>query len=275
MRRRGFLALALAVLANECSISLLPSANARRMATPEATEVPQPSVTPQTPTVAATATAKASPTLTETPLPTATSTRTPEPTQTPEPTNVPKPEGIAKLGPEMVAQMVYSGEPRNRWEYKGVAYWDNGKGRLELVEGIDTIDIAGYKELFVKLDVATVEEMVIASGYTAMPIPLDVDSGVMRQRRGGQLWSVVFQEVEGAAIIAPFGGRVIGVGSEVWGVNYEKLTFSLKDESGAEFWFDTLYEGNLPNDVVTGQVITVVGEKKLPYTDEYASESVF
>jgi hypothetical protein len=218
----------------------------------------------------ATATAEA----TATNKPSPTSAPTLEPSPTPEPTNVPKPEGMDKLGAEMVAQMVYSGEPRNRWEYKGVAYWDEKKGRLELDPSTTSLDFADNKDLFVKLDAATVEEMVVVSGYTAIPIPLDVDSGVMYQERGGKLFSVVFQGVEGAAIVAPFGGSVVKVGETVWGVDYEKLAFYLKGENGVELWIYTRYEGNLPSETAAGQVITIVGREKLPYTEKYASESV-
>ncbi|MHB1356212.1 MAG: hypothetical protein ACYCZF_09585 [Anaerolineae bacterium] len=172
MRRRGFLALTLAVLANGCSVSLLPSTNARRMATPETTEVTQPSVTPQMPT----STAMPSPTLTETPKPTATSTRTLEPTLTPTYTPDPilqAPEIEGLVGRMDGDILKYYAEAGNKYGLEADAYAGEFRPNV-LISGERTgglVLTASVAETILREELAKIEN---PDDRWLIPLPVDI-----------------------------------------------------------------------------------------------------
>jgi hypothetical protein len=239
------------------------------------TAVPSATVTP-------TATATSTPTVTATP--TRTPTSSPTPTETPTPTAVPAPEvpeAMLGLGEDMVGKMIWS---EGRWEYRGesmtgeaVAYWDNENHRLLLVEGVDSLDFAEHKGLFVRMDAATVEEMVIASGCTKMPIPLDTDKGILHiSHMDGFIDTLVVEGVEGEEIVAPFAGTVSSVYTEFFGVPYPQIVFRLMADNGVKMGFYTFYEGDLPTQVYAGASISEVGFYKLnpPLIKAYSNVSV-
>ena len=182
----------------------------------------------------------------------------------------PTPEPTKEILPLPGFKTVWNQE-NQRWDYidvdeKPMAYWNNKEKKIELVEGLTTLEFNKHKGLFVGWDpqgaeTATKEQS--QGGYLVFALPFDpnLPSGLV-EIRDGYKQLLCFKDVPIAVLIrAPFSGKIVKYGL----TNAKALNIGLNEKIGLDFSIPKSVDiDEIGNFIEIGHIILRLSKDTLP-----------